>query len=72
MILLNAKKIFGQKCIVKNNPVIIWIIKFNPNIEPKFQKIEIFKGVGKFKMEFKIFIMELVFIKDFFILIYFT
>lgn len=33
--------------MVKNKPVIIWIIKHNPNNDPKFHKDEIFDGVGK-------------------------
>ena len=31
----------------KNNPLIIWIIKHNPNIDPKFQNKLILIGVGR-------------------------
>lgn len=35
------------KCIARNNPVAIWIIKQIPNKEPKFHQVEIFDGVGR-------------------------
>ena len=38
----------GEYRKAKNSPVIIWIIKHNPNNEPKFHMIEIFNGVGTF------------------------
>lgn len=33
--------------MAKNNPVRIWIIKHNPNKDPKFHQIEILIGAGK-------------------------
>lgn len=33
--------------MAKNTPVIIWIIKHNPNKDPKFHSVEILDGVGR-------------------------
>jgi hypothetical protein len=35
------------KCIAKNNPVIIWIIKLSPKRDPKFHQKEIEEGEGR-------------------------
>lgn len=45
--LLKANKVSGVYRNAKNKPVIIWIIKHNPNIDPKFQNKLILIGVGK-------------------------
>lgn len=42
-----AVEISAEKCIAKKIPVIIWIPKQNPSIEPKFQKCEMLDGAGK-------------------------
>lgn len=43
--LLKAKSVSGLYRNAKNNPVIIWIIKQVPNIDPKFQNKLIFLGI---------------------------
>lgn len=45
--LLKANRVSGVYRNAKNNPLIIWIIKHNPNIDPKFQNRLILIGVGK-------------------------
>lgn len=45
--LLKANKVSGLYRNARNSPVIIWIIKHIPNIDPKFHNKLIFLGVGK-------------------------
>jgi hypothetical protein len=44
---LNDKFTSAEKCIAKNKPVTIWIVKHSPNKDPKFHIVEILDGVGK-------------------------
>lgn len=58
----------AQKCIDKNIPVKIWIIKDKPNRDPKFHQIEILIGVGSLIKELLIILsIKFVFSKDLFI-----
>lgn len=45
--LLKANSVSGVYRNAKNKPLIIWIIKHKPNIDPKFQNKLILIGVGK-------------------------
>lgn len=47
LIQLKAVEISAEKCIARKIPVIIWIVKQKPNIDPKFQKWEILDGAGR-------------------------
>lgn len=40
-------EISAEKCIARKRPVIIWIVKQKPSIDPKFQKCEMLDGAGR-------------------------
>jgi len=42
-----ARSILGQKCIDRNKPVMIWIIRQIPSSDPKFHHALMLDGVGK-------------------------
>lgn len=56
--LLNANKVSGAYRNAKNSPVIIWIIKQRPNIDPKFQNKLILIGVGRLINELLIILIK--------------
>lgn len=37
----------GEKCIIRNTPVRIWIIRVRPSNDPKFHQVKMFDGVGR-------------------------
>jgi hypothetical protein len=45
--LLNAKVMSAVKCMARNKPVKIWVIKHRPRIDPKFHHAEMLIGAGK-------------------------
>lgn len=45
--LLNAISVLGQKCIARNSPVTICMIRQIPNSDPKFHHPLIVDGVGR-------------------------
>lgn len=47
MTLLKARMVSGVYRNAKKIPLIIWMIKHRPNIDPKFQNKLILIGVGK-------------------------
>jgi len=47
IVLKKAISTFGQKCMAKNNPVKIWIIRHSPRRDPIFHNKLIFEGDGR-------------------------
>lgn len=60
-----AKLIAGVKYIAKNKPVIICVVKHNPNKEPNLHIAEIFLGQANWTTELRIIRTGFVFIKGF-------
>jgi len=46
-VLLKAVEMSEVKCIAKNKPVIIWVIRHTPSRDPKFHQELILEGVGR-------------------------